>query len=319
HEEVPDTVLSGSTLNVELPGTTTADPAKVSESKVTLVEGSLKRTFQQPKENLPGPSVVQPEIPDFASGNKASHYYDQLYQTAPELKDLLQSKPCPALIENDLKANDLTNRYKGREADIITTFIKEKEQSYFGGKIKGYPMHYKMFPKEYYALEYLVKNVYGESPTFRRLFNYACDKSLKYKENRWLIAPEEHFRTTVTPEDLKDAFGGERAIGMNLEVPRRLLYQGINDLVYYTERHATLNEVIKALLIDYHSEDLLGTLNELVVNYVNIVLREMKDDVPLRARYDYSLSEHQKSALDSYKRLAEKYKSLGIQLKHPDE
>jgi hypothetical protein len=318
-EEVPDTVLSGSTLNVELPGTTTADPAKVSESKVTLVEGSLKRTFQQPKENLPGPSVVQPEIPDFASGNKASHYYDQLYQTAPELKDLLQSKPCPALIENDLKANDLTNRYKGREADIITTFIKEKEQSYFGGKIKGYPMHYKMFPKEYYALEYLVKNVYGESPTFRRLFNYACDKSLKYKENRWLIAPEEHFRTTVTPEDLKDAFGGERAIGMNLEVPRRLLYQGINDLVYYTERHATLNEVIKALLIDYHSEDLLGTLNELVVNYVNIVLREMKDDVPLRARYDYSLSEHQKSALDSYKRLAEKYKSLGIQLKHPDE
>jgi hypothetical protein len=303
-----------------LPGTSTADPAVVLESKLTLVEGSSKKTFQQSTEGLPGLSDARPETLDFATGNKAGHYYDELYKTTTAgMKALLEKDPHPALIENDLKANDLTNRFKGKEGNIITTFIKDKEMSYFSGRVKEKQDNWNWHYKEYKALEFTLKEAYEGSPTFRRLFNYACDKSLNTPENRWLIAPNEHFRTTVTPEDLKEAFDGKRTIGMNIKATSRLLYQSGEDLAFYTRRHAILNEMITALLIDYHSENSLGALHELVVNYANIVLSEMKIDVPLRTSYNYRYSEFQIKALNSYKKLAGKYKSLRTQLDPPDE
>jgi hypothetical protein len=266
-EDVHEPISSEPSSKLGLPGTSTAGPAVVWGSKLTLDEGSNKRTFQQSTEDLPGPNVARPETPDFATGNKAGHYYDELYKTTTaEMKALLEKDPLSALIENDLKANDLTNRFKDKEKNIITMFIKDKQMSYFSGRVKEKQDNWNWHYKEYKALEFTLKEAYEGSPTFRRLFNYACDKSLNTPENRWLIAPNEHFRTT---EDLKETFDGKRTIGMNIKAASRLLYQSGEDLAFYTRRHAILNEMITALLIDYHSENSLGTLHELVVNYAN--------------------------------------------------
>ena len=43
---------------------------------------------------------------------------------------------------------------------------------------------------------------YDESPTFRRLFNYAYDTNLRHGD-KWYLSTQNTFSTTVTAEDIE--------------------------------------------------------------------------------------------------------------------
>ncbi|KAJ3617301.1 hypothetical protein Zmor_008828 [Zophobas morio] len=257
--------------------------------------------------------VTRKAIPD-----KVVHFYKELYWQHPDLQLQLEN-PDPLLLQHDSLAIDTSNRFLGESNGVIESFIKnKKEMAYFEFK-KVKTKNWRDFPVEYYVLRRIITDAYTESPTFRRLYNYAYDTELFKKENRWVIAPNEAIQTTISGEGATHG----RTIGLNIDLVNRRYYQSGDTFSTFNVEHAYLHEVIEALTrIPYEPSSKYP--RGPVVEYTNIVLKEIAHQLPsygispVRTKIIASLSIDQKGALEHYSTLAQKYPNLRLQSEHPD-
>ncbi|EDR8008087.1 PipA/GogA/GtgA family type III secretion system effector [Salmonella enterica] len=141
----------------------------------------------------------------------------------------------------------------------------------------------------HHELSRILQNAYTQSGTFRRLMNYAYEKDLRDVEQRWLLGAGEAFETTVTPEDFTLS-EGRKVICLNLDDTDDDLspeYYESNDgpQPFDTER-SFIHEVVHALthLQDEEENHPRGP----VVEYTNIILKEMGHPSPPRMAYIFN-------------------------------
>ncbi|EAB2651111.1 PipA/GogA/GtgA family type III secretion system effector [Salmonella enterica] len=141
----------------------------------------------------------------------------------------------------------------------------------------------------HHELSRILQNAYTQSGTFRRLMNYAYEKELRDVEQRWLLGAGEAFETTVTPEDFTLS-EGRKVICLNLDDTDDDLspeYYESNDgpQPFDTER-SFIHEVVHALthLQDEEENHPRGP----VVEYTNIILKEMGHPSPPRMAYIFN-------------------------------
>ncbi|HGJ5891391.1 MULTISPECIES: PipA/GogA/GtgA family type III secretion system effector [Arsenophonus] len=126
---------------------------------------------------------------------------------------------------------------------------------------------------------------YDKSSTFRRLFNYGYDQILH--EGGWILAADEEFGTTITAEQIAAA-DGKKIISLNmdpLEKPDPYDTYQIEDgsRVPFSLLRSFMHEIVHALtmLPDKDNEHDRGP----IVEYTNIILKEMGDNQPARFKY----------------------------------
>ncbi|WP_158601945.1 PipA/GogA/GtgA family type III secretion system effector [Pararobbsia silviterrae] len=142
------------------------------------------------------------------------------------------------------------------------------------------------------ALAALLMNAYTQSETFRRLFNHAAQTTLPYR--RWHLSPDDAFGTTIG--DAQRWAAGDRAVmALNLDPADPDENDGnayCDDNEYYASElgvqrfgldRSFLHEVIHVLteLPDADGLHVRGP----IVEYENIVLKEIGDPSPARITY----------------------------------
>jgi hypothetical protein len=133
-------------------------------------------------------------------------------------------------------------------------------------------------------LEDVLIEAYEGSPTFRRLFNHAANTHLR--DTRWYLAPSEAFGTTVTPQQ-REAAGNRMVIALNCDL---LELGGDDDYACASGRHpfsvtrSYVHEVVHALtgLTDVEEGHPRGA----VVEYENLIMKEIGEDSPARTHYE---------------------------------
>ncbi|ECJ2546623.1 PipA/GogA/GtgA family type III secretion system effector [Salmonella enterica subsp. arizonae] len=141
----------------------------------------------------------------------------------------------------------------------------------------------------HHELSRILQNAYTQSGTFRRLMNYAYEKELRDVEQRWLLGAGEAFETTVTPEDFTLS-EGRKVICLNLDDTDDDLspeYYESNDgpQPFDTER-SFIHEVVHALT--YLQDEEENHPRGPVVEYTNIILKEMGHPSPPRMAYIFN-------------------------------
>ncbi|MEJ0003344.1 MAG: PipA/GogA/GtgA family type III secretion system effector [Pararobbsia sp.] len=127
-------------------------------------------------------------------------------------------------------------------------------------------------------------DAYQRSSTFRRLFNRAADTTLR--ETRWLLAPDHAFGTTVTNAQ-RIAAGNRAVIGLNLDAQSD--YAVVETYVCdgpdhpFSIRRSYVHEMIHALTGLVDDDD--GHPRGPVVEYENLVMKQMGDRSPARTAY----------------------------------
>ncbi|KAJ3616572.1 hypothetical protein Zmor_011829 [Zophobas morio] len=249
-------------------------------------------------------------------------YYKKLYQDVPELKKQLDN-PDPLLLRHDEIATDSSNRFPAvNEEKIIKSFLQSKEGMGYFDFPKLSKILWNRRPHEYMLLKQIMHEAYYNSPTFRRLYNYAYDAVLQYPEERWLIAPNEVFRTTITEEDFL-ATNKKKVIGLNVDFINCRYYQSGDTITPLTAERAYLQEVIKALT-GIHYEPSEEFFRGPIVEYTNIVLKEIGRSIPhysaspVRTSYLSSLSKEQLKSIAHYKALSQKFPELKLQTQKLD-
>ncbi|MGL4747756.1 MAG: PipA/GogA/GtgA family type III secretion system effector [Shewanella sp.] len=126
-----------------------------------------------------------------------------------------------------------------------------------------------------------LEDAYDLSSTFRRLFNYAYDNGLNDVRERWLLGAGEEFGATVTKEQISDA-GGRKVICMNVDEPKDK-YACISGEYQFDIERSIIHEVVHALTLFVDKED--DHPRGPVVEYTNIILKEMGNKSPARTSY----------------------------------
>jgi hypothetical protein len=134
-------------------------------------------------------------------------------------------------------------------------------------------------------LEHVLFQAYACSPTFRRLFNYAVDTHLR--DTRWLLAAGEAFGTTVT-EQQRAAAGNRSVIALNcdpFEAGRDPGVYACADGVHpFSGVRSYVHEIVHALTGLTDTEE--GHPRGAVVEYENLIMKEMGVDSPARIAYE---------------------------------
>ncbi|WP_052044967.1 PipA/GogA/GtgA family type III secretion system effector [Candidatus Arsenophonus nilaparvatae] len=143
-----------------------------------------------------------------------------------------------------------------------------------------------------HALSHIMESAYNKSPTFRRLFNYGYDNILH--DGGWVLAADEDFGTTITSEQIA-ATNGRKIISLNMdpidEPDSYNTYQTENGShTPFSLARSFMHEVVHALtmLPDKDGEHERGP----VVEYTNIILKEMGDNQPARFKYELDDNYH---------------------------
>ncbi len=136
-------------------------------------------------------------------------------------------------------------------------------------------------------LQEILMMAYDNSPTFRRLFNHAADTHLR--ETRWHLAPGEAFGTTVMQQQ-RQAAGDRAVIALNcdpLEPGDGDCYASASGPQPFSSLRSYVHEVIHALtgLTDVEQGHPRGP----VVEYENLIMKEIGDDSPARTDYELVL------------------------------
>lgn len=124
----------------------------------------------------------------------------------------------------------------------------------------------------------LLREAYLESPTFRRLFNYAYDTYLRNPSNRWLLRVDDEYATSMPH------VAEQTVISVNLDPDDTAVYATAQGVHRFDAQRSFLHEVIHALTLMGDVEQ--GNPRGPVVEYTNIILKEMGHDAPARTRYD---------------------------------
>ncbi|KAJ3634443.1 hypothetical protein Zmor_019076 [Zophobas morio] len=258
---------------------------------------------------------------DEAHKIEVQNFYKSLYEEFPELGRQLRN-PDPSLLLHDKVATDTTDRFLVKnDKVIIESFIKNKYEINYFDYLKQDPKRWKKYPYEYNLLSRIMTEAYHKSPTFRRLYNYALDSELLYSEKRWLIAPREAFRTTITEDELSAA-KWKRTIGLNIDFVDCRYYEADNNAIPFTVEHAYINEVVRALTgINFKPDEL--NIRGPIVEYTNIILKEVGRDITyyrssIRTNFITLLSNEQLATHYHYKTLATSFPELRIQTENPD-
>ncbi|EGN5139665.1 PipA/GogA/GtgA family type III secretion system effector, partial [Salmonella enterica] len=139
------------------------------------------------------------------------------------------------------------------------------------------------------VLSRILEDAYTQSGTFRRLMNYAYDQELHDVEQRWLLGAGENFGTTVTDEDLESS-EGRKVIALNLDdtdddsIPE--CYESNDGPQPFDTTRSFIHEVVHALTHLQDKED--SNPRGPVVEYTNIILKEMGHAAPPRIAYEFS-------------------------------
>ncbi|ECO6365485.1 type III secretion system effector protease PipA [Salmonella enterica subsp. enterica] len=140
----------------------------------------------------------------------------------------------------------------------------------------------------YDELSSVLQNAYTQSETFRRLMNYAYEKELHDVEQRWLLGAGEAFETTVAQEHFKLS-EGKKVICLNLDDSDDLYtehYESNEGPQLFDIKRSFIHEVVHALthLQDKEENHPRGP----VVEYTNIILKEMGHPSPPRMAYIFN-------------------------------
>ncbi|EAT2433190.1 PipA/GogA/GtgA family type III secretion system effector [Salmonella enterica subsp. enterica serovar Telelkebir] len=141
----------------------------------------------------------------------------------------------------------------------------------------------------YSELSSVLQNAYTQSETFRRLMNYAYEKELHDVEQRWLLGAGKAFETTVTPKHFKLS-EGRKVICLNLDdtdddsIPE--YYESNDGPQQFDTTRSFIHEVVHALTHLQDKED--SNPRGPVVEYTNIILKEMGHAAPPRIAYEFS-------------------------------
>jgi len=139
------------------------------------------------------------------------------------------------------------------------------------------------------VLSRILEDAYTQSGTFRRLMNYAYDQELHDVEQRWLLGAGENFGTTVTEQDQVSS-EGRKVIALNLDdtdddsIPES--YESNDGPQPFDTTRSFIHEVVHALthLQDKEEKNPRGP----VVEYTNIILKEMGHAGPPRISYEFN-------------------------------
>ncbi|KAJ3636330.1 hypothetical protein Zmor_008714 [Zophobas morio] len=210
---------------------------------------------------------------------KELNFYKELADQFPDLEEQLNA-PDPLLVAHDLRAMNKSNRYAGRENTTINLFVNNiaYTKSGYEGNLDLNEL-YARHEKCYLVLKENIKEAYKRSPTFRRLFNYAYDNRLHNRSERWDMMPLTEERVGSGKERLTELYADQENLRRE-----QLYYQSGPCLVPFSTERAYMHEVIKALTL------LSNNVTEThprgpVVEYTNIILKEMNLATPVRTRY----------------------------------
>jgi PipA/GogA/GtgA family effector protease len=264
-------------------GTTPAAPAGM-HAGIALVSHrpapALTPAAPQDSHAVSGPAAASEHRPCAQRtswpGSKA--YDEWLAQRFPDL--LMQAQdPALARTAHDECATDTRMRIPSRQ--IAESLISGPGSMDPDGTIKR-----SNFDRCLTLLRSTLQRAYEDSPTFRRLFNLARDRNLHDPSQRWLLGAGEAFGTTVTQNQIAAA-GNRRVIAVNTDpldaadTETYLSEQGEQKLDW---DRSTIHEVIHALTAmpdDVGNHHVRGP----VVEYTNIVLKEMGHEALARLRY----------------------------------
>jgi hypothetical protein len=200
--------------------------------------------------------------------------------------DLLMQMDDPSLerVRHDLSATDSSSRFAcGELFDLLVAGpgAMDPEREVAADEFDAVAGHL----KEVLAL------AYERSFTFRRLFNRAADTHLR--ETRWFLAPNEAFGTTVTPQQ-RAAAGHRAVIGLNCDTVATVgddYYACVGGMHPFSSERSYVHEIIHALtgLTDVERDHSRGIERihprGAVVEYENLVMKEIGDASPARISY----------------------------------
>jgi hypothetical protein len=227
---------------------------------------------RMPRMPLPPPAISN-------GGGAFGHISDAEHALVLKFRDLQPQMDQPSYDRmcHDILATDSRVRYTGEQLPEL--FIEGP-----GSMDPDRDIGCLAFERIFSRLESVLHGAYTDSPTFRRLFNHAADTHLR--DTRWLLAADEAFGTTVTAEQ-RAAAGNRAVIALNGDP-----FEEGGDLAAYicadgahpfSGMRSYIHEIIHALtgLTDAEANHPRGA----VVEYENIILKELGEDSPARIAY----------------------------------
>ncbi|WP_032116151.1 PipA/GogA/GtgA family type III secretion system effector [Candidatus Arsenophonus nilaparvatae] len=201
----------------------------------------------------------------------------------PDLK-MQSDDPSPARQSHDKIATNSNKSHPSEQVKSLFLFdnrIKSETETETETKLNE--EQYQLCNQE---LSSLMAMAYDESPTFRRLFNYAYDTHL-CDGDKWHVSIHDAFSTTVTAEEIK-AEKGKKIISLTIDPANCLQYKEQYQLengnyALFSFTRAFMHEIVHALtmLPDQDNNHVRGA----VVEYTNIILKEMGNKEPARFKY----------------------------------
>lgn len=226
-----------------------------------------------------GPRMPLPQAASSNGGGAFGRISDAEHALVLKFRDLQPQMDEPSYDRmcHDALATDFRVRFTGEE--LLVLFIEGP-----GSMDPDRDIGCLAFDRILGRLESVLHGAYTGSATFRRLFNHAADTHLR--DTRWLLAADEAFGTTVTAEQ-RAAAGNRSVIALNgdpFEEGGDLATYVCADGVHpFSGMRSYVHEIIHALtgLTDAEANHPRGA----VVEYENLVLKELGEDSPARVAY----------------------------------
>lgn len=195
--------------------------------------------------------------------------------------DLQPQLDCPSLARrrhDDLATDSVARGFTSRQ--LLDLFIEGP-----GSMDPAREIRSEDFDRVVTQLEYLLSEAYEDSPTFRRLFNYAADTHLH--DSRWLLAAGEAFGTIVTERQHEEA-GNRWVIGLNCDPFDARGHPGVYACAdgphSFSGVRLYAHEIVRALT--RIPDDAEVHPRGAVVEYENLILKEVREDSPARIAYE---------------------------------
>ncbi|QBY45228.1 PipA/GogA/GtgA family type III secretion system effector [Arsenophonus nasoniae] len=207
---------------------------------------------------------------------QASNNNDEdLADKYPDLK-IQSTDPSPARKSHDKIATNSDKLHPSEQ--VISLFLSNKKI-----ESESDENQYQLCHKE---LSTIMTSAYEKSLTFRRLFNYAYDTNL-CDGDKWYLSTQDAFSTTVTAEEIK-AENGKKIISLTTDPANCSQFnedyqQENGNYALFSLIRAFMHEIVHALtmLPDEDNNHARGA----VVEYTNIILKEMGNKEPARFKY----------------------------------
>lgn len=196
----------------------------------------------------------------------------------PDLQPQLDYPSAMRCRHDDLATDSVSRAFTFRQ--MLDLFIEGP-----GSMDPAHEIRSEDFDRVVSQLECTLFEAYEESPTFRRLFNHAVDTHLS--DSRWLLAAGEAFGTIVT-ERQHEAAGNRWVIGLNCDPFEASRHPGVYACAdgshSFSAMRLYMHEIVRALTRIPDSAEVHP--RGAVVEYENLILKEMREDSPARIAYE---------------------------------